>query len=135
MSWAICTGDVIQWKRGNMLGKGAYGIVWCGLTNVGELIAVKQIELNVTDMERAEAEYEKIQEEVDLLKTLRHKNIVGSVRCGCCFYRCFTLFHKHSLLQRTLSFIHIGYMYVFTYNIMAVLRLRTCTCSYFKDQL
>lgn len=70
-------GDVIQWKRGNMLGKGAFGIVWCGLTNAGELIAVKQIELNVTDMDRAEAEYEKIQEEVDLLKTLRHNNIVG----------------------------------------------------------
>ena len=70
-------GDVIQWKRGNMLGKGAYGIVYCGLTNLGALIAVKQIELNVTDMNRAEAEYEKITEEVDLLKTLCHENIVG----------------------------------------------------------
>ena len=51
--------------------------VWCGLTNKGELIAVKQIELNVSDFDKAEREYEKIQEEVDLLKTLKHKNIVG----------------------------------------------------------
>ena len=56
---------------------GAYGKVWCGLTNSGELIAVKQIELNIDDMERAEREYEKIQEEVELLKTLKHDNIVG----------------------------------------------------------
>ena len=51
--------------------------VWCGLTNAGELIAVKQIELNTVDMDMAEEEYEKIHEEVDLLKTLNHKNIVG----------------------------------------------------------
>ena len=51
--------------------------VWCGLTNGGELIAVKQIELNTADMDIAEEEYEKIHEEVDLLKTLNHKNIVG----------------------------------------------------------
>ena len=56
---------------------GAYGKVWCGLTNAGTLIAVKQIELNIDDMDRAEQEYEKIQEEVELLKTLNHQNIVG----------------------------------------------------------
>ena len=53
--------------------------MWCGLTNAGELIAVKQIELNTADMDAAEEEYEKIQEEVELLKTLQHKNIVGYV--------------------------------------------------------
>jgi len=51
--------------------------VWCGLTNAGELIAVKMIELNVRDMEKAEREYEHIQEEVALIKTLKHRNIVG----------------------------------------------------------
>ncbi|XP_013411766.1 ankyrin repeat domain-containing protein 12, partial [Lingula anatina] len=70
-------GETLQWKKGNVLGKGAFGTVWCGLTDVGELIAVKQINLNVHDMDKAEKEYEKIQEEVDLLKTLKHKNIVG----------------------------------------------------------
>ncbi|ESP00814.1 hypothetical protein LOTGIDRAFT_64389, partial [Lottia gigantea] len=66
-----------QWKKGNILGKGAFGTVWCGLTNEGELIAVKQIELNSMDIEKAHREYEKVQEEVELLKNLKHKNIVG----------------------------------------------------------
>lgn len=51
--------------------------VWCGLTNTGELIAVKMIELNTVDMQKAEREYEQIQEEVQILKTLKHRNIVG----------------------------------------------------------
>ena len=38
---------------------------------------MKQIQLNIDDMERAEIEYGKIQEEVELLKTLNHRNIVG----------------------------------------------------------
>jgi len=38
---------------------------------------VKQIELNTTNQHKAKKEYEKVQEEVELLKTLEHKNIVG----------------------------------------------------------
>ena len=51
--------------------------VYCGLTSDGHLIAVKQIELNVHDWEKAEHEYDSIQEEVELLKNLSHDNIVG----------------------------------------------------------
>ena len=40
---------------------------------------MKQIELTTTDRRKAEHEYEKVQEEVELLKTLNHTNIVGSV--------------------------------------------------------
>lgn len=69
--------DTIQWKKGNILGKGAFGTVWCGLTNEGQLIAVKQIELTTMDKLKAQLEYEKVQEEVELLKTLEHTNIVG----------------------------------------------------------
>ncbi|KAL4224924.1 hypothetical protein ACF0H5_015620 [Mactra antiquata] len=69
--------ETIQWKKGNVLGKGAFGTVWCGLTSEGQLIAVKQIELNTTNQSKAKKEYEKVQEEVELLKTLEHKNIVG----------------------------------------------------------
>ncbi|KAK6190356.1 hypothetical protein SNE40_002244 [Patella caerulea] len=69
--------ETIQWKKGNVLGKGAFGTVFCGLTNEGELIAVKQIELNSMDHEKAQREYEKVQEEVELLKNLKHQNIVG----------------------------------------------------------
>ncbi|XP_035828667.1 uncharacterized protein LOC101859978 [Aplysia californica] len=69
--------ETIQWKKGNILGRGAFGTVWCGLTNEGQLIAVKQIELTTKDIPKAQHEYEKIQEEVELLKTLEHINIVG----------------------------------------------------------
>ena len=37
------------------------------------------IELNIKDMEKAEREYEHIQEEVALIKALKHHNIVGYV--------------------------------------------------------
>lgn len=68
--------DVIQWRRGDLLGKGAYGKVWRGLTNSGIQIAVKQIEVNVDNMDRAQKDYEKIQEEVQFLKMLQHPHIV-----------------------------------------------------------
>jgi hypothetical protein len=53
--------------------------VWRGLTNSGLQIAVKQIEINVDDMARAEKDYEQIQEEVQLLKMLQHLHIVRFV--------------------------------------------------------
>ncbi|XP_070564922.1 uncharacterized protein [Ptychodera flava] len=73
---ADLTEDLIHWKKGQVLGRGAFGTVFCGLTNTGKLIAVKQVELSVRGKEDAEKQYEKLQEEVDLLKTLDHVNIV-----------------------------------------------------------
>lgn len=51
--------------------------VYCGLTSHGQLVAVKQVSLDASDPEAAEREYARLQEEVELLKTLRHANIVG----------------------------------------------------------
>ncbi|XP_065606345.1 mitogen-activated protein kinase kinase kinase 19 [Cyrtonyx montezumae] len=68
--------DTIMWTRGEVLGKGAYGTVYCGLTNQGQLIAVKQVVLDTSDQLTTEKEYQKLHEEVDLLKTLKHVNIV-----------------------------------------------------------
>ncbi|NXW49661.1 M3K19 kinase, partial [Nyctiprogne leucopyga] len=68
--------DPIMWTRGEVLGKGAYGTVYCGLTSQGQLIAVKQIVLATSDQLTTEKEYQKFHEEVDLLKTLKHVNIV-----------------------------------------------------------
>ncbi|XP_031446336.1 LOW QUALITY PROTEIN: mitogen-activated protein kinase kinase kinase 19, partial [Phasianus colchicus] len=68
--------DTIMWTRGEVLGKGAYGTVYCGLTNQGQLIAVKQVVLDTSDRLTTEKEYQKLHEEVDLLKTLKHVNIV-----------------------------------------------------------
>ncbi|KAK2525827.1 Map3k19 [Columba guinea] len=68
--------DPITWTRGEVLGKGAYGTVYCGLTSQGQLIAVKEIVLDPSDQLTTEKEYQKFHEEVDLLKTLKHINIV-----------------------------------------------------------
>ncbi|KAE8581492.1 hypothetical protein XENTR_v10024809 [Xenopus tropicalis] len=65
------------WTKGEVLGKGAYGTVYCGLTSQGELIAAKQVVLDSSDPVTAQKEYKKLQEEVDLLKALDHVNIVG----------------------------------------------------------
>ncbi|NXC20495.1 M3K19 kinase, partial [Corythaeola cristata] len=69
--------DPIMWTRGEVLGKGAYGTVYCGLTSQGQLIAVKQVVLDTSDQLTTEKEYQKLHEEVDLLKTLKHVNIVS----------------------------------------------------------
>ncbi|XP_051479131.1 mitogen-activated protein kinase kinase kinase 19 [Apus apus] len=68
--------DPIMWTRGEVLGKGAHGTVYCGLTSQGQLIAVKQVVLDTSDQLATEKEYRKFHEEVDLLKTLKHDNIV-----------------------------------------------------------
>ncbi|XP_030066428.1 mitogen-activated protein kinase kinase kinase 19 [Microcaecilia unicolor] len=69
--------DPIMWTKGEILGKGAYGTVYCGLTSQGKLIAAKQVALDTSDQVSTEKAYKKLQEEVDLLKTLKHVNIVG----------------------------------------------------------
>ncbi|XP_042539359.1 mitogen-activated protein kinase kinase kinase 19 [Dipodomys spectabilis] len=69
--------EAILWTKGEILGKGAYGTVYCGLTSQGQLIAVKQVALDTSDKLATEKEYRKLQEEVDLLKALKHVNIVA----------------------------------------------------------
>ncbi|XP_063550850.1 mitogen-activated protein kinase kinase kinase 19 isoform X3 [Gorilla gorilla gorilla] len=69
--------EPILWTKGEILGKGAYGTVYCGLTSQGQLIAVKQVALDTSNKLATEKEYRKLQEEVDLLKALKHVNIVA----------------------------------------------------------
>ncbi|KAG0421572.1 hypothetical protein HPB47_002534 [Ixodes persulcatus] len=53
-------------------GKGAFGLVWCGLRKPGgELVAVKQFQLSGAEVLSA------VQLEVDILQSLKHPNIVG----------------------------------------------------------
>lgn len=44
----------IVWKKGKMLGRGAYGRVWEGLYSA-RMIAVKEVELDTYDLERAKS--------------------------------------------------------------------------------
>ncbi|XP_004674754.1 PREDICTED: mitogen-activated protein kinase kinase kinase 19 isoform X3 [Condylura cristata] len=69
--------EPIMWTKGEILGKGAYGTVYCGLTSQGQLIAVKQVALDTSEKLATKNEYRKLQEEVDLLKALKHVNIVA----------------------------------------------------------
>ncbi|XP_051003258.1 mitogen-activated protein kinase kinase kinase 19 [Acomys russatus] len=71
--------EAIFWTKGEILGRGAYGTVYCGLTSLGQLIAVKQVALDTSDKLATEKEYRKLQEEVDLLKALKHVNIVAYI--------------------------------------------------------
>ncbi|XP_053142247.1 mitogen-activated protein kinase kinase kinase 19 isoform X2 [Hemicordylus capensis] len=72
----------VTWTKGEILGKGAYGTVYCGLTSQGQLIAVKQVALDTCNQVGTEKEYQKLQEEVEILKTLKHINIVGYLGTG-----------------------------------------------------
>ena len=45
----------LKWKRGRLLGKGAYGKVWEGLLSSARMIAVKEVELDTDSHERAQA--------------------------------------------------------------------------------
>ena len=46
------------------------------MTTEGVLIAVKQVELSVIDRESASREYRKLKTEVDILKDMKHPNVV-----------------------------------------------------------
>lgn len=37
----------LKWKKGRLLGKGAYGKVWEGLMDSAKMIAVKEVELDI----------------------------------------------------------------------------------------
>ena len=55
--------------------------VYSALTDDGQIVAVKQIQLDTTNWKLAEADYRLIQREVDIQKTLNHPNIVKWVSC------------------------------------------------------
>lgn len=65
-----------KWKRGDILGKGAFGSVYQAMLSTGEIIAVKQIEMEESDPTKARKEYESVREEVNILRQLKHENIV-----------------------------------------------------------
>ncbi|CAI5465109.1 unnamed protein product [Closterium sp. Yama58-4] len=74
----------MKWKRGELLGEGAYGKVRCwakvflGLNErTGELMAVKQMKINAGD-ERA-MHIAALEREIVLYRRMRHRHIVGYI--------------------------------------------------------
>lgn len=62
-----------RWKKGEILGQGAFGVVYLGLnTETGELMAVKQMTLD----DISKKEMSALENEINMLRSLRHPNIV-----------------------------------------------------------
>ncbi|XP_019091578.1 PREDICTED: mitogen-activated protein kinase kinase kinase ANP1-like isoform X1 [Camelina sativa] len=76
----------ILWRKGQLIGRGAFGTVYMGMNlDSGELLAVKQVLIaaNCASKEKTQAHIQELEEEVKLLKNLSHPNIVrylGTVR-------------------------------------------------------
>ena len=68
-----------KWKRGNLIGRGAFGSVYQAMLSTGMIIAVKQVEMEELDVNKMRKEYESVREEVKILRELEHVNIVQSV--------------------------------------------------------
>jgi len=65
---------VPRWIKGKLLGEGAYGKVYLGQNlETGEYMAVKQIKYNSN---LSEGQIKEIQNEIELMKMLKHDNIV-----------------------------------------------------------
>ena len=62
-----------QWKRGDLIGEGAFGSVYQAMLRTGGIIAVKQIEMEESNSKKA---YNSIRKEVRILRDLDHINIV-----------------------------------------------------------
>lgn len=68
-------GNSIRWKRAEVLGQGAFGVVYLGLNlDSGELMAVKHMNYSLEDMSRKELT--SLENEINMLRSFRHPNIV-----------------------------------------------------------
>ncbi|XP_010528879.1 PREDICTED: mitogen-activated protein kinase kinase kinase ANP1 isoform X2 [Tarenaya hassleriana] len=76
----------IRWRKGQLIGRGAFGTVYMGMNlDSGELLAVKQVLIaaNCATRGKTQTHIQELEEEVKLLKNLSHPNIVrylGTVR-------------------------------------------------------
>ncbi|KAK7280173.1 hypothetical protein RJT34_25235 [Clitoria ternatea] len=69
----------IRWRKGELIGSGAFGHVYMGMNlDSGELIAIKQVLIasGSASKENTQANIRELEEEVKLLKNLKHPNIV-----------------------------------------------------------
>ncbi len=78
--WLCCV-VYVRRKKADVLGQGAFGVVYLGLSDVGELMAVKQLELGDAaggggDAAEGRREVQALENEINLLRSLRHPNIV-----------------------------------------------------------
>ena len=71
----ITSAGTIRWKRAEVLGQGAFGVVYLGLNlDTGELMAVKHMNYSLESMSRKELA--SLENEINMLRSFRHPNIV-----------------------------------------------------------
>ncbi|KAF2723416.1 hypothetical protein K431DRAFT_219938 [Polychaeton citri CBS 116435] len=75
-----------KWMRGQLIGKGTFGRVYLGMnTTTGELLAVKQVEVNPkapnTDPAKIKEMVKALDQEIDTMQHLDHVNIVQYLGC------------------------------------------------------
>ena len=75
-----------KWMRGQMIGKGTFGKVYLGMnTTTGELLAVKQVEVNPksqnADPAKVREMVKALDQEIDTMQHLDHVNIVQYLGC------------------------------------------------------
>jgi len=67
--------EVKQWEKGQIIGKGAFGVVYKGLNQeTGKLMAVKQVDLKGVNF--SEDKLKALESEIELLARLDHAHIV-----------------------------------------------------------
>ncbi|QIX00733.1 hypothetical protein AMS68_006250 [Peltaster fructicola] len=75
-----------KWMKGQLIGKGTFGRVYLGMnTTTGELLAVKQVEVNPklpnTDPAKIREMVKALDQEIDTMQHLDHVNIVQYLGC------------------------------------------------------
>lgn len=75
-----------KWVKGQLIGKGTFGRVYLGMnTTTGELLAVKQVEVNAKqagqDKDKIKEMVKALDQEIDTMQHLDHVNIVQYLGC------------------------------------------------------
>ncbi|TKX24569.1 protein kinase domain-containing protein 17 [Elsinoe australis] len=81
-----CRQQTFKWMRGQLIGKGTFGRVYLGMnTTTGELLAVKQVEVNPkapnADPSKIREMVKALDSEIDTMQHLDHVNIVQYLGC------------------------------------------------------
>jgi serine/threonine protein kinase len=72
--------QITNWRKGELLGQGAYGQVFLGLnTDTGQLLAVKQVQLSRERTKTSDQLISALESEIALMSGLVHENIVRYV--------------------------------------------------------
>jgi serine/threonine protein kinase len=68
---------ILKWKRGELIGRGAFGHVWLALSEAdGTLMAVKSVSIKSTKEKSTEEIVAALEGELSVMRMLRHPNIV-----------------------------------------------------------